>query len=62
MNMYKKSNDCFAKNMKSRSNFDHSLAEKNIKKVNEDLWKVQVQRLFGPKAYESLPFKRLWPE
>jgi len=27
----------------------HGLAEKNIKGVNEYLWKVQGQRLFGQK-------------
>jgi len=43
--------------MKSRSNFDHSLAEKNIKGVNEDLWKVQVQDSLDQRLMNVSPFK-----
>jgi len=41
--------DSLDENILSWSNMDHCLAEKKIKGVNEYLWKVQVQRLFGQK-------------
>jgi len=42
--------DSFDRNLLSWSNMDHCLSgKKNIKGVNEYLWKVQVQRHFDQK-------------
>jgi len=40
--------DTLDRNLLSTSNMDQSGCKKNMKGVNE-LWKVQVQRLFGKK-------------
>jgi len=41
--------DSLARNILSRSNMDHCLADETAEGLNKYLWKVQGQRLFGQK-------------
>jgi len=54
--------DSLDRNILRRSNMDHCLAEKkkNIKGVNEYLWKVQGQRHFGQKFVKYVKYGPVW--